>query len=71
MRSFYNHSLAGVVIVSVGFLAGCVADPAPKKLSNDDGLARQARKLRANSKDGPGTGLSDKSRDIENDLGFH
>jgi hypothetical protein len=63
-----------------GFLPGCVVDPAagkkadndapPKKAIADDTLARQARLLRANSSNETGTGLSDKSRSIENDLGL-
>ena len=58
------------LIVCLGLLAGCATDPAPKKTVDDDPLSKQARQLRANSTDEPGTGLSDKSRDIEKDLGY-
>ena len=42
----------------------------PKKTADDDPLAKQARQMRANSGDEQGTGLSDKSREIEKDLGY-
>jgi hypothetical protein len=71
MRSLWNRCRAVVLIVCLGLLAGCATDPAPKKSVNDDPLAKQARRLRGNSSDESGTGLSDKSRAIENDLGFH
>jgi hypothetical protein len=69
MRSFWNCCRTAVQVVCLTLLAGCATDPAPKKV-NDDSLSKQARQLRANSTDETGTGLSDKSRDIEKDLGF-
>ena len=81
MRSLWNHCRGAASIVCLGLLAGCcttdptpkktaVTDPAPKRADDDDPLAKQARQLRANSSEDRGTGLCDKSREIENDLGY-
>jgi len=70
MRIPWNPCRAVVVIVCLGFLAGCVADPVPQKRVENDSLSTQARQLRANSTDRPGAGLSKESRDIENNLGY-
>ncbi len=70
MRSLWNRCRAALLIVCFSLLAGCATDPAPKKTTEVDPLAKQARQLRANSSDEPGTGLCDKSRAIENDLGY-
>ncbi len=60
---------AAVLIFFFSLFTGCASDPAPKS-SGDDYLSKQARQLRANSSDETGTGLSDKSREIEKDLGL-
>ena len=70
MRSLWNHCRVAAWIVCLSLLAGCATDPAPKKTVEQDPLAKQARQLRANSGDESGTGLCDKSRAIENDLGY-
>ena len=70
MRMFWNRCRAVVVIVCLGFLAGCVTDPVPQKKTENDSLSTQARRLRENSTDRPGAGLSSVSRDIENNLGY-
>jgi hypothetical protein len=71
MRSLWNHSRAVILIACLGLFIGCATDPTPKKVADDDPLAKQARRMRANSVDGPGTGLSEKSRAIESDLGYN
>ena len=70
MRSPWNLCRAALLIVSLALFAGCAADPAPKKQAGDDPLTKQARQLRANSGDEPGTGLDPRARDIEKDLGY-
>ena len=69
----------------LGLLAGCTArirtpkktaatDPtAPKRASDDDPLAPsgQPADIDESSHRPAGAGLSDESRDIENDLGYH
>lgn len=79
MRSPWNLCPTAVFLIGLGLLSGCITDPAPKKSivadpppknSSADSLSRQARQMRANSSDDHGTGLSDKSRDIESDLGY-
>jgi len=69
MRLLRNRCCAVILILFLGLLAGCATDPAPKKTVNDDPLAKQARQLRGNSSDVQGTGLDDRSRAIEKDLG--
>ncbi len=81
LRSFWTVCRTAVLMVCLSLLAGCATDSAPKKTTtadpttkkttDDDTLSKQARQMRANSSDEPGTGLSDKSRAIERDLGFH
>jgi len=81
MRLLWSGCRTMVPIVCLSLLAGCATDPTPKKTTTadsapkttagDDALSKQARQMRANSSDESGTGLSDKSRDIERDLGFH
>jgi hypothetical protein len=78
MRSLWNFCRGAILFAALSLLTGCVTDPTPKKIADDpppknsatDSLTRQARQMRANSTDEEGTGLSDKSRDIERDLGF-
>jgi hypothetical protein len=70
MRSLWNCCRAAALMVALGLLAGCATDTAPKKTVDEDPLSKQVRQLRANSDDEHGTGLSDKSRAIENDLGY-
>jgi uncharacterized lipoprotein YajG len=70
MRLSWNFCRAAIVIVALILSAGCATDPTPKKTTAEDSLSQQARKMRANSTDEAGTGLSDKSREIEKDLGY-
>ena len=79
MRSPWNRCLAAVLVAAFGLVAGCATDPAPrktaatdppKKTTPDDSLSQQARQFRSTSGGDSGTGLSDKSREIEKDLGF-
>ncbi|MGO9112675.1 MAG: hypothetical protein ACLP9L_25870 [Thermoguttaceae bacterium] len=70
MRMLWDRCRAAVMIVSISVLAGCATDPAPKTTAAGDSLSKQARQLRANSTEETGTGLSDKSREIEKDLGY-
>ncbi len=70
MCMLWNRCRAVVAIVCLGFLPGCVTDPVPQKKVENDPLSTQARHLRANSTDRPSAGLSDQSRDIENNLGY-
>ncbi len=79
MRLLWNGCRGAILLLVLSLLTGCVTDPAPKKTtagdppsknSAADSLTRQARQMRANSSDEQGTGLSDKSRDIEKDLGY-
>jgi uncharacterized lipoprotein len=70
MRLPWNLCRAVVLAVCLTLLAGCASDPAPKKTTADDSLSKQARQMRTNPTDETGTGLSDKSRDIEKDLGY-
>ncbi len=77
---FWTRCLTAVLAALLVLATGCATDPAPRKSSTaddsskpkavDESLARQARQLRANSSPEEGTGLSDKSRDVERDLGF-
>jgi hypothetical protein len=69
MRSLENLCRAALLIVCLSLSACCTADPAPKK-TVDDPLSKQARQMRATSSDEAGTGLSDRSREIEKDLGL-
>ena len=70
MRLPWKLCRVAALSVCLTVLGGCAADPAPKKMTADDSLSKQARQMRANSTDETGTGLSDKSRDIEKDLGY-
>ena len=70
MRLPLNLCRAAVLTVCVTLLARCASDPVPKKTTADDSLSKQARQLRANSTNETGTGLDDRSRDIEKDLGY-
>ncbi len=70
MRSLWNRCRAAVLMVCLTLSAGCATDPAPKKTADDDPLAKQARRLRANSSDEQGTGLSPQGREVEKDLGY-
>ena len=70
MRLLWNVCRATLLIVGFSLLAGCATDAAPKKTAAVDPLTKQARQLRANSTGESGTGLSDKSREIEKDLGY-
>ena len=70
MRVLWNRCCGAVPIVCFSLLAGCATDPTPKSKVNDDALSRQAREARGSFGDEHGTGLCDKSRAIENDLGL-
>jgi hypothetical protein len=81
LRSLWLGCIALFLTVCVGLSAGCTTDAAPKKKTaadppaktagDDDPLSKQARAMRANSTDDRGTGLSEKSRSVESDLGLH
>jgi len=80
LRSLWNNTFAALLVICISVSLGCASDSAAKKKADDDSpakkalaedpLAKQARLLRANSTDETGTGLSEKSRSIENDLGL-
>jgi uncharacterized lipoprotein len=71
LPSLWKHCRAVACIVCLGILAGCATDSGPKTADGDP-LAKQARQLRANStsSDLQGTGLGDRSREVEKDLGL-
>jgi hypothetical protein len=79
-RSLWKCCCSAFLIVCLSLFPGCIVDPASKKKADPapsakssggvDPLAQQARAMRANSTNESGTGLSDKSRAIENDLGL-
>jgi hypothetical protein len=81
LRILWSSCGALVLTLCLGLSTGCATDSAPKKKADADpppkadgdadSLGKQARMMRANSTDDRGTGLSDKSRSIENDLGLH
>ena len=80
MHSLWNRLPPIVLAAFLGVAAGCAADPAPKKTAAtdppakkataEDPLSQQARQMRASTSGESGTGLSDKSREIERDLGY-
>ena len=70
MRSPWDFCRAIVVIFALHVLAGCTTDPAAERTTAVDPLSKQARKLRSNSTEEQGTGLDDRSRAIERDLGY-
>jgi len=70
MRMLWNFRRAAVLIFCLNLFAGCATDPASERTAAADALSKQARKLRANSSGEQGTGLDDRSRAIEKDLGY-
>jgi hypothetical protein len=70
MCSFWGRCRTALLIASLGLSTGCATDAVPKKTVDDDALDKQARQFREDSTDLRGTGLSQKSQEIERHLGY-
>ena len=68
LPSLWTCCRTAVWVVFLTLLTGCATDPASKKV-DEDPLAKQARRMRANSTAIEGTGFDPRAREIEKDLG--